>query len=163
MGGVSSLPSHPDITIYLGEVRPCSATSLSANDTETPSLRFIMDDTPQRPSAYKIGSLRGFLPLSDAPVTTRGQKLPSLIQHRSTTNTNIEHIKKRRQVTIAGGSDDENAESERNADGADVRWDGPASATRKPSRRASVLSESSQVLNTPQMRSLRLIRNRAPH
>lgn len=123
------------------------------------------DPPPQRPLAYKLGSLRGFLPLSDTPVTTRGQNLPSLIQHRSAANTDIEHLKKRRQITIAGGSDDEYAELERNIDGVDFRWDGPPSATRKTlggERRGSAMSEASQAMNTPQMRSVRLIGNSNP-
>ena len=123
----------------------------------------MTDPPPDRPSPVKVGSLRGFLPLNDAPVTTRGQKLPSLIQSRS--SANIHDLKKRRQITIQGENDTEDNDVERHADGVDFRWDGSPPTKRKYSRgerRGSAMSEISQIMNTPQMRSLRLIGNSNP-
>lgn len=118
---------------------------------------------PDRPPVLQKGSLRGFLPLNDTAVSTRGQKLPGLIQNRSTNN--IKDWKKRRQITIEGESDHEAGDIEANRDGAESKADTSAALRKKSimsSRRGSAMSEISQVMNTPQMRSMRLIGKNNP-
>ena len=120
----------------------------------------MTDDSPPRPKSYRIGSLRGFLPLSDTSnaFSTRGQKLPSLIQSRSTANAKDLWVQtpQRRSTTPETNEDDE-SDVERDADGG---YDGPSPAKSRLSkmdRRMSGVSDGSEVLMTPQMRSMRLI------
>ena len=123
----------------------------------------MADSPPERPAAVKIGSLRGFLPLNDTTVTTRGQVLPGLIHNRS--SANIHDLKKRRQITIQGENDVEDGDVERYADRIDFRWDTSPPMKRrfsKSERTGGAMSEISQILNTPQMRSMRLIGNSNP-
>lgn len=118
-----------------------------------------------RPKSYRIGSLRGFLPLSDTSNTfsTRGQKLPSLLQSRSTTNAKDlwAQTPQRRSATPETNEDDE-SDVERDADRG---YDGPSPAKSRLSRmerRMSGISDGGEVLMTPQMRSMRLIGNNNP-
>ena len=125
----------------------------------------MTDDSSPRPKSYRIGSLRGFLPLSDTSnaFSTRGQKLPSLLQGRSTTNTRDlwAQTQQRRSTTPETNEDDE-SDVERESDGG---HDGPSPAKSRLSKtgiRLSGVSEGGQVLMTPQMRSMRLIGNNNP-
>ena len=123
----------------------------------------MTDTSTDRPPTIKVGSLTGFLPLNDTTFTTRGQNLPGLIQHRSAVN--IHDLKKRRQITIEGNDEDEGEDVERHGDGIGSRLDGSHLLRKilsKGERRGSALSEISQIMNTPQMRSMRLIGHSNP-
>ena len=120
----------------------------------------MTDDSSPPPKTYRIGSLRGFLPLSDTSnaFSTRGQKLPSLIQSRSTANAKDLWVQtpQRRSATPETNKDDE-SDVERDADGG---YEGPSPAKSRLSkmdRRMSGVSDGAEVLMTPQMRSMRLI------
>ena len=118
----------------------------------------VRDRSNERPQVVKIGSLQGYLPLSDTTVTTRGQILPGLIRERS--SLNIEDIKKRRRIRIEDENEDDGGDLESNADSVGSRRDGLNSSSCHESpqkRRLSALSDMEQVLNTPHMRSMRLI------
>ena len=123
----------------------------------------MTDDSSPRPKSYRIGSLRGFLPLSDTtskPFSTRGQTLPSLLQSRSTANAKDlrGQIPRRRSVSPDTIEDDE---SDVERDGCD----GPSPAKSRLSkmdRRMSVVSDGGEVLMNPQIRSMRLIGNNNP-
>lgn len=123
------------------------------------------DDSSPRPKSYRIGSLRGFLPLSDTSNTfsTRGQKLPSLLQSRSAANVKDlwAQTPQRRSATPETNEDDE-SDVERDTDRG---YDGPSPAKSRRSRmerRMSNASDGGEVLMTPQMRSMRLIGNNNP-
>ena len=125
----------------------------------------MTDDSSPRPKSYRIGSLRGFLPLSDTSnaFSTRGQKLPSLIQSRSTANAKDlwAQLPQRRSGTPETFEDDES-----NVEGAaDGGYDGPSPAKSRLSkmdRKMSSVSDGGEVLLTPQMRSMRLIGSNNP-
>ena len=123
------------------------------------------NDSSPRPQSYRIGSLRGFLPLSDTSnaFSTRGQKLPSLLQNRSTATAKDvwAQTPQRRSATPETNEDDE-SDVERDADGV---YDGPSPAkgrNPKMDRRMSGVSDRGEVLMTPQMRSMRLIGSNNP-
>ena len=125
----------------------------------------MTDDSSPRPNSYRIGSLRGFLPLSDTSnaFSTRGQKLPSLLQSRSAANAKDlwTQTPQRRSATPETNGDDE-SDVERDADGG---YDGPSpskSRTSKVDRRMSGVSDGGEVLMNPQMRSMRLIGDNNP-
>ena len=125
----------------------------------------MADDSSPRPKSYRIGSLRGFLPLSDTSnaFSTRGQKLPSLIQSRSTANVKDlwAQTPQRRSANLETQEDDE-SDAERDAGG---EYDGPSPAKSRVSRmerRMSAVSDGGEVLMTPQMRSMRLIGSNNP-
>ncbi|KAG8525399.1 uncharacterized protein KY384_009043 [Bacidia gigantensis] len=129
----------------------------------TSELKEMVEGSPDRPPTFRIGSLPGFLPVNDTPVSTRGQKLPGLIRDRS--SVNIQELKKRRQIKIEDESGNEDGDLESNADSFDVPEDRSPSTKRKPpthERRGSGISDISQVMHTPQMRSMRLIGNTNP-
>ncbi|KIX95899.1 uncharacterized protein Z520_08154 [Fonsecaea multimorphosa CBS 102226] len=117
--------------------------------------------TPRRPH-YQLGALSGFIPLNEEPnaMSTRGQRLPSLIQSRSTTSL---LTLQRRPLTRRGSvtshhsdEDEEHQDPQResfetlNATG---RWR-PSTPSETDPRRMSVGPE---ILMTPQVRSMRLI------
>ena len=117
-------------------------------------------DSSPRPKSYRIGSLRGFLPLSDTSnaFSTRGQKLPSLLQSRSAANVKDlwAQTPRRRSATPETNEGDE-SDVERDADGG---YDGLSPTKSRLSwmdRRMSGVSDGGEVLMTPQMRSMRLI------
>lgn len=125
----------------------------------------MTQDSPPRPSSYRIGSLRAFLPLSDTSnaFSTRGQKLPALLQSRSAANVKDlwAQTPQRRSATPETNEDDE-SDVERDADG---RYDGPSPAKSRLSkmdRRMSGVSDGGEVLMAPQMRSMRLIGSNNP-
>ena len=120
----------------------------------------MTDDSSPRPKSYRIGSLRGFLPLSDTSnaFSTRGQKLPSLLQSRSTANAKDLWMQtpRRRSATPETNGDDE-SDVERDADGGYDDLSPAQSRVSKMDRRMNGLSDGGEVLMTPQMRSMRLI------
>ena len=126
--------------------------------------------SPQRHS-FRINSLRGFLPLSEDTLSTRGQNLPAILQRRSVTN--LEDLRgadasPRRRSYLNGPSattDNNDSSSDFGGDGTSflsVRdlCAGFANLGTTPQRRNSLLG--ADVLQTPQMRSLRLIGNSNP-
>ena len=120
----------------------------------------MTDDSSPRPNSYRIGSLRGFLPLSDTSnaFSTRGQKLPFLLQNRSRANAKDLWVQtsQGRSSTPETNEDDE-SDVERDA-GGDYNGPSPAkSRLSKMDRRMSGVSDGGEVLMTPQMRSMRLI------
>ncbi len=126
----------------------------------------MADDSSPRPKSYRIGSLRGFLPLSDpsSAFSTRGQKLPSLLQSRSTASAkDLWAQTPQRRSAFPETYEHDESDAERDAD--EASYDGPSPAKRgvpKLGRRMSVMSDGSDVLMTPQMRSMRLIGNNNP-
>ncbi|KAL8874084.1 MAG: hypothetical protein Q9174_000520 [Haloplaca sp. 1 TL-2023] len=110
--------------------------------------------SPDRPANVRIGTLRGFLPLSGDTVSTRGQNLPALIQSRSTANLkDARALLSHRKQSLYYEETAEEPTSERG--GGQSKAQSPAGKRHgKPERRASIASD---VLWTPQMRSMRLI------
>ncbi|MCJ1227390.1 hypothetical protein MMC12_004045 [Toensbergia leucococca] len=94
-----------------------------------------MSSPTPRPQSFRVGSFRGFLPLSEDVVSTRGQRLPSLIQRRSS----IGQLGPARRQSMY---QDPNEESDLERD--------------------SRISNGAHILMTPQMRSMRLIGNNNP-
>ena len=116
------------------------------------------DHHDERPPAIKIGSLQGYSPLSDTTVTTRGQALPALIQERS--SPNIKDLKKRRQIRIEDENEEDHTDLESNADSIENRRDGlsvPDWRRSSIARRQGSMGDVSQILQTPRLRSMRLI------
>ncbi|KAL6716287.1 hypothetical protein ACLMJK_005853 [Lecanora helva] len=130
-----------------------------------------MADNPHgsspRPTSYRIGSLKGFLRLSepDSTISTRGQTLPSLIQSRSSANIKdlwTQNAPRRSQTPDMVGDGD--SDVERSLDGNHAGYSGPSPAKSvlcRAVRRMSGVSDG-EVLMTPQMRSMRLIGNSNP-
>lgn len=115
------------------------------------------DRHTDRPPVFKIGSLQGYLPLSDNTVSTRGQRLPSIIQERN--SPNVKDFRKRRRIKLEG-EEDEEAEVESNADSLEIRPDEHLLPNRilfAGSRKTSTVSNIDQILHSPHMRSIRLI------
>lgn len=113
----------------------------------------MADGSPPR----RIG-LRSYLPLSEDVVSTRGQKLPSIIRDRSTASIRDlrTQLAQRRQSTYISDRDDEqDVEQDSDRQGRERMGDD----TRDIQRR---MSGASQVLMTPQMRSMRLIGKNNP-
>jgi len=110
--------------------------------------------SPPERKTFRIGALAGFLPLSDDIVSTRGQKLPGLIQ--STSATNLSDLSKFRRGSARGRAAFEGADDEESAH---ERW-----SDEEPNRSslARLLSASAEVLNSPQVRSMRLIGQNNP-
>lgn len=110
--------------------------------------------TPQRPH-YRLTGLSSFLPLNEDPgaMTTRGQRLPSLIQNRSSTSL---FSLPRRQTRRGSFHSHHSTEDEEHGPFSDE----PESLFRRRTpteldpRRMSLGPE---ILMTPQMRSMRLI------
>lgn len=113
------------------------------------------DTTPRR--GYRIGGLPGYIPLNDELPhgSTRGQRLPGLIQSRS--NTSLFTLRDQ------GGSLARSASFAKHPD-----EEAHARPTRRPSMAnfadhdARRMSTTPEVLMTPQMRSMRLIGNSNP-
>ena len=124
----------------------------------------MAESSPPRPSSFRVGSLRGFLPLSDveSPVSTRGQKLSSLIQNRSSTNAkDLRAYLTHRRSAYPEVNPDLGHDPERNADGVLTSTSALKDRLAKE-RKLSLLSNGGEVLMTPQMRSMRLIGNSNP-
>lgn len=112
--------------------------------------------SPPRPDPFRISSLRNFLPLSEETVTTRGQRLPSIIRERSVTSlAELRHPRShRRRHSIVSNSEDEQ-DVERDGDRLGRERGGEGDGQRR-------MSSASLALNTPQLRSMRLIGNNNP-
>lgn len=112
--------------------------------------------SPTRPEPFRISSLRNFLPLSEETVTTRGQRLPSIIRERSVTSlAELRHPRSHRRAhsIVSNSEDEQDVESHGDRPGRDRGGEGDAQ------RR---MSSASLALITPQMRSMRLIGNNNP-
>ena len=107
-----------------------------------------MADESPRPPSHRLGSLKGYLPLNDTSVATRGQWLPSLLQNRS--YTSLREASDRASVRGASQDPDDDAGTE-----------GDSSMRRRLST-FSTRSTRDDLLNTPQMRSMRLIGDSNP-
>lgn len=109
----------------------------------------MADAHPPRPQPFRIGSLLNFLPLADDAVSTRGQKLPSIIRDRSTAS--IRDL--RAQFSqLQPSHDEEDVERDGDRRGRERGGNDHSEGQRRA-------SNGSQVLMTPQMRSMRLIGN----
>ncbi|KIW96637.1 uncharacterized protein Z519_02028 [Cladophialophora bantiana CBS 173.52] len=118
-----------------------------------------VSSTPRRPH-YQLGALSNFIPLSEEPsaVSTRGQRLPSLIQNRSTTSLfTLQRRPPTRRGSVAShrsSDDEEHGPPEDYFDSfAGGRWR-PSTPSEIDPRRMSLGPE---ILMTPQVRSMRLI------
>ncbi|KAL8784518.1 MAG: hypothetical protein Q9213_003922 [Squamulea squamosa] len=102
----------------------------------------MANPSPEKAPIVRLGNLRGFLPLASDAVSTRGQNLPSLIQSRSSASLRDvrAHLQQRK---LYHDDTDDDADPERDGGG----------------RRTS---NASDMLLTPQMRSMRLIGNSNP-
>lgn len=121
------------------------------------------------PANVRIGSLRGFLPLSEDIVSTRGQRLPSLIHGRSTANIKDvrPQLEQRRLSAYHQATNDDREQGsnhERDIETAaeEVRKGAQVAPCRKGSGDKRNMSETSEIPMTPQMRSMRLIGNTNP-
>lgn len=123
----------------------------------------------QRPAPnVRIGSLRGFLPLSEDLVSTRGQKLPSLIQTNSAANLhNVRAQLEQRQPSTYKPVPEGDEDQARNTDENGIER-GPGQeavssyAAGNSDQQRGRKNTASDILMTPQMRSMRLIGNSNP-
>lgn len=136
-----------------------------------------MEDQPSTPSKrphYRIGALPSFIPLSEeaAAVSTRGQRLPSLIQSRSTASLftlprrprserrgSVHSINSDTEVDALIGEELVLGASSESASPLHRKWTGHTAPHEIDARRMSLGPE---ILMTPQMRSMRLIGNSNP-
>lgn len=112
--------------------------------------------SPPRPDPFRISSLRNFLPLSEDTVTTRGQRLPSIIRERSVTSlAELRHPRshRRRHSIVSNGEDEQDVERDGDRLGRDRGGEDDGQKR---------TSSSSLALNPPQLRSMRLIGNNNP-
>lgn len=128
------------------------------------------DDQHVGRTHYRLGALSTFIPLNeeDATLTTRGQRLPSLFQTRSsaslfTTNRREQHPPTKRRASFHSTSSVEDDVERGPHDELPGVDDGSPLRRRithdTDPRRMSLGPE---ILNTPQMRSMRLIGNSNP-
>ena len=110
----------------------------------------MADAQPFRPQSFRVGSLLNFLPLSDDAVSTRGQKLPSIIRDRSTAS--IRDLRAQFTQLQPSNNDEDDIERDGGRRGGERGNDNSEGQRRRA-------SNGSQVLMTPQMRSMRLIGN----
>ncbi|OAP62425.1 hypothetical protein AYL99_04628 [Fonsecaea erecta] len=114
--------------------------------------------SPRRPH-YQLGALSGFIPLNEEPsaMSTRGQRLPSLIQNRSTTSL----LTLQRRSTTRRGSFASHRSDEDEEHGFHESFDAPAAGRWRPSTPSETdprrMSMGPELLMTPQIRSMRLI------
>ena len=113
--------------------------------------------TPPPSQGIRVGPLRDFLPHADDPLSTRGQKLPALIQNRSNASLNelLGQLQYRRRSSLRGSL----GEYIQDRDGYGVEG-GDRENVMSPGQKK--LSLATALLNTPQMRSIRLIGNSNP-
>lgn len=113
-----------------------------------------MSSPPKPYAGYRLGGLPGFLPLNeDAAISTRGQRLPSLIQSRSSNAlSTLGKYRSRVNSLQSSGTGDDEAR--------------PAQDERRRSTFNEIdarrMSANADILNTPQIRSMRLIGNSNP-
>ncbi len=118
--------------------------------------------TPQRPD-YRLSGLSHFIPLNDdspGAVSTRGQRLPSLLQSRSTTSL-FSLPKRGRQPQPRRGSFTSHHSTEDEEHGVSVDELEPLRKRRSAHSPMEIdarrMSLGPEILNTPPMRSMRLI------
>ncbi|KAI4129967.1 MAG: hypothetical protein LQ338_001973 [Usnochroma carphineum] len=126
-------------------------------------VEFMANSSPDKPPNVRLGTLRGFLPLAGDSVSTRGQNLPSLIQSRSSTSLrDVRAYLNQRKSSAYNDDTDEELDVERDGD-AQASWKrGHSPASNRYGRPEGKPSNASEVLMTPQMRSMRLIGNSNP-
>ena len=113
-----------------------------------------MSSPPKLQPSYRLGGLSGFLPLNEeAAISTRGQRLPGLIQSRSSNALHTLSRYRGRANSIQNASAED--EEARPALGGGRR----SIVNEIDARRDSVTPD---ILNTPQVRSMRLIGNTNP-
>jgi hypothetical protein len=113
-----------------------------------------MSSPPGLHPGYRLGGLSAFIPLNEeASISTRGQRLPGLIQSRS---SNALHTLARYRGRVNSMQSSSTGDEEARAALDDGRR--PA-LSEIDARRTSVTSD---ILNTPQIRSMRLIGNSNP-
>ncbi|ORY16102.1 cation diffusion facilitator 10 [Clohesyomyces aquaticus] len=113
-----------------------------------------ISSSPAKSGLHRISSLKAFLPLSadSAAISTRGQNLPALLQSRSAGQA----LSRRPSSTRRNSMEDSDDDLEMGRPhGLMMPWGGPDRDDRR-------LSVGAQILNTPQMRSQRLIGNSNP-
>ncbi|TKA76858.1 hypothetical protein B0A49_02945 [Cryomyces minteri] len=114
-----------------------------------------MADAASSPPRHRMSNLPGFLPLNEeTSLSTRGQKLPQLIQSRSSVNLS-EFQRLRRVSSVRDKPNDRSYNTSREESNGGPGWDG---GDREDKR----MSVAASVLLTPQMRSQRLIGNSNP-
>jgi hypothetical protein len=113
-----------------------------------------MTSPPKFYPGYRLGGLSAFIPLNEeAAVSTRGQRLPALIQSRS---SNALHTLSRHRGRV--NSIQSNSTGDEDARPPPDDWRRPT-LNESDARRMSVNPD---ILNTPQVRSMRLIGNSNP-
>ncbi|KAL9603362.1 MAG: hypothetical protein Q9219_001224 [cf. Caloplaca sp. 3 TL-2023] len=123
----------------------------------------MADSSPKKDPLVRLGTLRGFLPLASDSVSTRGQNLPSLIQSRSSASLrDVRALLNQRKQSTYHEDTDEEPDVERNGDARVSQTIGQPLASNKYGRPERKTSNASEVLMTPQMRSMRLIGNSNP-
>ena len=122
----------------------------------------------QRPAPnVRISSLGGFLPLSEDIVSTRGQKVPSLIQTKSAANLHIVRARLEQRQTSTYNPVPESDEYQASNNENDIER-GPSQESVRSytagnsDQQRGKKSTASEILMTPQMRSMRLIGNSNP-
>ena len=114
--------------------------------------------TPQTKS-YRLGGLQSFIPLNEelGAVSTRGQRLPSLLQSRSSTSlfNVVPRRETKRRSSSFTSSDEEDAGARDGMEIAPRRRPSEWTTNVNDSRRLSAFAP--DVLMTPQIRSMRLI------
>ncbi|KAL8659018.1 MAG: hypothetical protein Q9226_000644 [Calogaya cf. arnoldii] len=120
----------------------------------------MANPSPDKPPIFRLGTLRGFLPLAGDAVSTRGQNLPSLIQSRSSASLrDVRALLQQRKQSLYHDDADDDTDLERDGPLRDLQKE-RRSPSKHPSERRT--SNASDVLLTPQMRSMRLIGNSNP-
>ena len=116
--------------------------------------------SPPRNPGLRLGGLKGFLPLSDDVVSTRGQALTSLIQNRSSASLQDlrPHVSPRRHTTHRHTDEESDGGLSKVHSGGSGGRDGRDGRDREERR----MNAGAQALMTPQMRSMRLIGNSNP-
>lgn len=113
-----------------------------------------MSSSPNFPTDYRLGELSAFIPLNEeAAISTRGQRLSSLIQSRSSSSLHTLSRLRTRVNSIQNiSTGDEEARP------AMDDWRRPHLSEVEPRR----MSVNPDILKTPQVRSMRLIGNSNP-
>ncbi|KAL8713520.1 MAG: hypothetical protein Q9220_002382 [cf. Caloplaca sp. 1 TL-2023] len=118
----------------------------------------MAESSPDRPSNVRLGTLRGFLPLSSDAVSTRGQNLPSLIQSRSSASLrDVRALLQQRRQSVIQDQTNEEPDVERDGDAQGGQNSTASPLGRKSQRSERKTSNASETFMTPQMRSMRLI------
>ena len=116
-----------------------------------------MDPSPTKSLSYRIGGLRSYLPLSaDNAATTRGQRLPGLIQNRSNASLVdlLGQAQQRRPSSLYRSNDTQ--------DGVWATNGNPDPRDGRPTLEGGERKMNAGVLMTSQTRSMRLIGNSNP-